>query len=75
MESRPKNPEFRNNPENFHPCFQTNESLQKATYYKVKGGPMCILRKFCQRVSKYVNVFFLFFFLFFFCFFSLVDEG
>ena len=20
MESRPKNPEFRNNPENFHPC-------------------------------------------------------
>ena len=27
MESQPKNPEFRNNPENFHPCshcFQTN---------------------------------------------------
>ena len=22
MESQPKNPEFRINPENFHPCFQ-----------------------------------------------------
>ena len=22
MESRPQNPEFRNNPENFHPCVQ-----------------------------------------------------
>ena len=21
MESQPQNPEFRNNPENFHPCF------------------------------------------------------
>ena len=21
-ESQPQNPEFRNNPENFHPCFQ-----------------------------------------------------
>ena len=23
MESQPQNPEFRNNPENFHPCFYT----------------------------------------------------
>ena len=22
MESQPQNPEFRNNPENFHPCMQ-----------------------------------------------------
>ena len=22
MESQPRNPEFRNNPENFHPCIQ-----------------------------------------------------
>ena len=24
MESQPQNPEFRNNPENFHPCILTN---------------------------------------------------
>ena len=23
MESQPQNPEFRNNPENFHPCIHT----------------------------------------------------
>ena len=41
MESRPKNPEFRNNPENFHPWQQRNgpnyhdrvkERLQKWQY-------------------------------------------
>ena len=26
MESRPQNPEFRNNPENFHPCVSADES-------------------------------------------------
>ena len=29
MESRPQNPEFRNNPENFHPCMQ--DSLKPNT--------------------------------------------
>ena len=24
MESQPQNPEFRNNPENFHPCIYSN---------------------------------------------------
>ena len=28
MESRPKNPEFRNNPENFHPCTIPNATYQ-----------------------------------------------
>ena len=26
MESQPQKPEFRNNPENFHPCLQTLEA-------------------------------------------------
>ena len=30
MESQPQNPEFRNNPENFHPCkyIKNNEELR-----------------------------------------------
>ena len=27
MESQPQNPEFRNNPENFYPCFQCSSVL------------------------------------------------
>ena len=30
MESQPQNPEFRNNPENFHPC-KTNIKLSEKT--------------------------------------------
>ena len=30
MESQPQNPEFRNNPENFHPCL--NEAIQINTH-------------------------------------------
>ena len=26
MESQPQNPEFRNNPENFHPCSSTHKT-------------------------------------------------
>ena len=28
MESQPQNPEFRNNPENFHPCNFVNDGLK-----------------------------------------------
>ena len=28
MESQPQNPEFRNNPENFHPCIQQGSYIQ-----------------------------------------------
>ena len=28
MESQPQNPEFRNNPENFHPCLLTYKQVQ-----------------------------------------------
>ena len=27
MESQPQNPEFMNNPENFHPCYPHNEFI------------------------------------------------
>ena len=31
MESQPQNPEFRNNPENFHPCIQKKSNLDSLT--------------------------------------------
>ena len=31
MESQPQNPEFRNNPENFHPCDHTSDISSAAT--------------------------------------------
>ena len=31
MESQPQNPEFRNNPENFHPCFKKQAFLPAKT--------------------------------------------
>ena len=30
MESQPQNPEFRNNPENFHPCTYAHKSLPRS---------------------------------------------
>ena len=38
MESQPQNPEFRNNPESFHPCilnciFDSSESINKSTVH------------------------------------------
>ena len=35
MESQPQNPEFRNNPENFHPCWKgLKERLSMTTHSK-----------------------------------------
>ena len=31
MESQPQNPEFRNNPENFHPCISSVNLILKRT--------------------------------------------
>ena len=33
MESQPQNPEFRNNPENFHPCLPTADSCMADISY------------------------------------------
>ena len=38
MKSQPQNPEFRTNPENFHPCFQTIK------FGTVQNGPLYIFR-------------------------------
>ena len=41
MESQPQNPEFRINPENFHPCdyFATLQFLYNAMYGVHRNGP------------------------------------
>ena len=35
MESQPQNPEFRNNPENIHPCELIENKLTNLPYYKI----------------------------------------
>ena len=42
MESWPQNPEFRNNPENFHPCKYGIAHL----YFK---GPQVVYLNFCHE--------------------------
>ena len=40
MESQPQNPEFRNNPENFHPCYMyliQHENICCAAHWKCLG--------------------------------------
>ena len=37
MESRPQNPEFKNNPENFHPCIRGLNSRYKWVSSQQKG--------------------------------------
>ena len=43
MESRPQNPEFRNNPENFHPCSKKIIRI----YHECKGG----IEKYVLRIT------------------------
>ena len=48
MDSQPQNPEFRNDPENFHPCIQTLEcqvgheiselNINQKTYYNLPNS-------------------------------------
>ena len=39
MESQPQNPEFRNNPENFHPCSQgPNEDVENLDFQYFAQG-------------------------------------
>ena len=44
MESQPQNPEFRNNPENFHPCVQRVKAV-KPTFYNSIGCNLYFLYK------------------------------
>ena len=77
MENQPQNPEFRINPENFHPCIWSS-TQDFATYHNSKEGklishknqnlvnwPVLIMggsRKFCQR-GLTPTTFYLIFFL------------
>ena len=52
MESQPQNPEFRNNPENFHPCSQ----------YITRGASnvclnLCLLGSFCMFFCHLLVIF------------------
>ena len=44
MESQPQNPEFRNNPENFHPCkFQFNQINRPGVRCRLKNFKMAAM--------------------------------
>ena len=49
MESQPQNPEFRNNPENFHPCGLLLAALQP----KHMGVSSKLILKACSMSTKY----------------------
>ena len=54
MESQPQNPEFRINPENFHPCIFVKfffHSLQPGKYFKIYGRLLIFFqnRKFSHK--------------------------
>ena len=63
MESQPQNPEFRNNPENFHPCIHCNVSLKRPlvlrllpiqldlTLYRLVSSADYLCKKFGPRTG------------------------
>ena len=50
MESQPQNPEFRNNPENFHPCMYSYYSNPNSGFIQVLVYK--IFKKDLTRTSK-----------------------
>ena len=52
MESQPQNPEFRINPENFHPCIQ--KTVVPYSYVSFQGGGPCapLLDPCTQRTNE-----------------------
>ena len=56
MESQPQNPEFRNNPENFHPCLcQMRESAPGQNLYKEQDLLICCKSQFVCIVSFFAS--------------------
>ena len=43
MESQPQNPEFRINPENFHPCIMLKDTLQTCMHSYLVEQEMCLI--------------------------------
>ena len=60
MESQPQNPEFRNNPENFHPCMTELSHIKKDSVV-IQGlflaDFIVVIRLYsqCQKVSFFPN--------------------
>ena len=53
MESHPQNPEFRNNPENFHPCINiTNPELQKFNFLNFQYANKSLTLYYMGESSK-----------------------
>ena len=51
MESQPQNPEFRNNPENFHPCIYHNLQCAYITRVMVNVLKYRTLSYFCIQIK------------------------
>ena len=55
MKSQPQNPEFRINPENFHPCYQSVELFFVLLVHQLycqndeKSSGLCFLNLSCSR--------------------------
>ena len=54
MENQPQNPEFRINPENFHPCRYTLISLQQNLFFFSCSSPMSM--KFAVFLNKCIKM-------------------
>ena len=55
MESQPQNPEFRKNPENFHPC-KHNSKRQKYSGQLMRFCPRCIcVKPFFNTHAQYIS--------------------
>ena len=54
MESQPQNPEFRNNPESFHPCVHSKDSIETTLF--VKWGTVENYIQDIRRGSKVVKL-------------------
>ena len=52
MESQPQNPEFRNNPENFHPCMGEQGRFRQGCT-KVQSQMCSLVRAFTACIANY----------------------
>ena len=53
MESQPQNPDFRNNPENFHPCLTHRFIFIASGYFCVGVGALCPSQQFFTHVGTH----------------------
>ena len=62
MESQPQNPEFRNNPENFHPCvrmkFRLCKRIRTNLQISLNGHCINIINKCCTLLKQGIHFIF-----------------